>query len=169
MYEVFRHIFGAVRRIWWVRLLIPGIIITSALLTIRRAGHLPRDLQSSTIIMLIVLAELFAKLVSALMFATTVTLVPIAGLRWRQYAFGVAFGFGIYSTAALLATTGFSILGFGYFFSWGWALIIAYSCAVLIWLRFFSATEKPSPPGSGTSVLLFEEELKLYRKLLRRK
>lgn len=167
MYEVFRHIFGDLRRIWWVRLLVPGMFVVSAILTAGRAAHLPPDLHSKAI-MLIVLGELFVKLVGVMMFATTVTLVPIVGLQWRQYAFGVAFGFGVYSTVALLATTRLSILGIGYASFWSWALIVAYSCAVLIWLRFFSATEKPVPPGSGTSLLLFEQELKVYRKLLRR-
>jgi hypothetical protein len=133
MYEVFRKIFGDLRRILWLRL-IPGIIIIMALFATRHTEYLSRDLMTNKAIMLIVVGELSAKFVNVMMFTTTVTLVPITGLRWRQCAFGVAFGFGVFSVATLLATTHLSIWGMGYFLSWGWTLIISYSCAVLIWI-----------------------------------
>jgi hypothetical protein len=117
--------------------------------------------------MAVIVSTSFAvRFLECLLFATLVTLMPVLGLRWRQYAFGIATGFGVYATIALMATARFSILGMKFVFPWGWALLISYTCAVLIWLWFFSVAEKPPPPG-GTSVLAFQE-LKPYRKILRR-
>jgi hypothetical protein len=165
MYEVARRVFGNLGRSWWPRLLFPGMIVVSAILTVGRGAAVPPGL-SNRAMALIILGEIFKNFLEVIMFATLVTLVPVLGLQWRQYAFGVATGFGVYSIVALLTTTRFSVLGLSYYFSWELALIISYSCSVLIWLFFFSAPEKTVPPH-GPSVLSFEE-LNVYRKLLRR-
>jgi hypothetical protein len=165
MYEVSRRTLGNLGRWWWLRALFPLMIVASVVITIGRGTGLPVGLYNRAMV-LIIFSEIAVRFLEVLMFVSLVTLVPVLGLQWRQYAFGIATGFGFYSTVALLTTTRFSILGLDYLFSWGWALIVSYSCAVLIWLCFFSATEKPTPP-SGTPALSFEE-LKLYRKLLRR-
>jgi hypothetical protein len=165
MYEVFRRTLGNLGRWWWLRALFPLLIAVSVLITISRATSLPVGLQNRLMVW-IIFSEIAVRFLQVLMFATLVTLVPVLGVQWRQYAFGIAMGFGFYSTVALLTTTRFSILGQEYVFSWGWALIASYSCAVLIWLLFFSAVERPSTRG-GTPALSLED-LKLYRKLLRR-
>lgn len=165
MYEVSRRVFGNLGRSWWPRLLFPGMIAVSLVLTVGRGSAVPSGLPNRAMA-LIILGEIFIKFLEVIMFATLVTLVPMLGLQWRQYAFGVAIGFGVYATVALLTTTRFSVLGLTYYFSWGWALIFSYSCSVLIWLFFFSAAEKAVPPH-GPSVLSFEE-FNVYRKLLRR-
>ncbi len=165
MYELSRRVFANVGRSWLPRLLFPGTVIASVILTAGRGAALPSGLHNRATV-LIILGEIFVRFLEVIMFATLVTLVPVLGLQWRQYAFGVATGFGVYSIVALLTTTRFSILGLDYYFSWAWALIVSYSCGVLIWLFFFSATEKAEPP-LGPSVLSFEE-LNVYRKFLRR-
>lgn len=165
MYEVSRKTFGNLGRWWWLRALFPILILVSVAITIGRGTGLPVGLYNRTMVA-IVFTEIAVRFLQVLMFATLVTLVPVLGLRWRQYAFGIAAGFGVYSTTALLVTTRFSVFGTSYALSWGWAMIVSYSCAVLIWLSFFSATEQAAPPGK-TPALSFQE-LKLYRKLLRR-
>jgi hypothetical protein len=165
MYEVSRRVFGNIGRSWWPRLLFPGMVVVSVVLTVGRGTSSPSGLHNRAMV-LIILGEIFIRFLEVIMFATLVTLVPVLGLQWRQYAFGVATGFGVYSIVALLTTTRFSVLGLNYYFSWALALIISYSCSVLIWLFFFSAPEKTVPPH-GPSLLSFEE-LNVYRKLLRR-
>lgn len=165
MYEVARRVFGNLGRSWWPRLLFPGMIAVSLILTVGRFSAVPSGLPNRAIT-LILLGEIFISFLEVIMFATLVTLVPVLGLQWRQYAFGVAIGFGVYSTVTLLTTTRFSVLGITYYFSWAWGLVFSYSCCVLIWLFFFSAAEKTVPPY-GPSVLSFEE-FNVYRKLLRR-
>jgi len=165
MYEVARRVFGNLGRSWWPRLLFPGMIGVSLILAVGRTSAVPSGL-SNRALGLIILGEIFIRFLEVIMFATLVTLVPVLGLQWRQYAFGVAIGFGVYSTVALLTTTRFSVLGLTYYFSWSRALVLSYSCSVLIWLFFFSAAEKAVSPH-GPSVLSFEE-FNVYKKLLRR-
>ena len=168
MYEAFKRVFGNLGRSGWPRLVFPIMVVLSAVLTYGRVSAFPMGLHMHNhLINAIILGEIAVRFLECLIFATLVTLVPIVGLQWRQYPFGVAMGFGIYSTTALLTTIRFSILGLEYHFFWGWALIVSYTCAVLIWLWFFSAKEKPSPPGTINPTLAFEE-LKAYRSILRR-
>jgi hypothetical protein len=166
MYEVFRRTFGNLGRFGWPRWIFLVMIVVSAVLTVGRGEGLPSGLPDRTIA-LIILGEIGVRFLQVLMFASLVTLVPLIGLQWKQYAFGIAMGFGVYSTIALLSTTRFSVLGEDYHLSWKWALIISYSCAVLIWLWFFGAAEKPDTPGSATPVLSLAE-LNIYRRLMRR-
>jgi hypothetical protein len=105
--------------------------------------------------------------VQVFIFAGLVTLVPLIGLRWRQYPFGVATGFGLYATVDLLITTKLSDFGTRFTFLWNVASVVAYSLAVSIWIWFFSAPQKaetPSPelPAPSPGVL------KQYKNALRR-
>jgi len=166
MYEVSRSVFVNLGRSWWwPRLLFTGMIVVSAVLTGLRGSALPPGLKYRAM-EFILFGEVFVRFLEVIMFATLMTLVVVLGLQWRQRPFGIAMGFGLYSTIDLLTTTRFSILGIAYYLSWKWALIVSYSCGVLIWLFFFSAPEKTVPPH-GSSVLTFEE-LDAYRKILRR-
>lgn len=166
MLEVFRRVMGNFGRFGWPRYVFPVMLVASVVLTVGRGEGVPSGLHDRTLIF-IILAEIAVRFLQVLMFTALVALVPLVGLQWRQYAFGIAMGFGVYSTTALLTTTRFSVLGQTYHLTWGWALIISYSCAVLIWLWFFSAAEKPAPPSSATPALSLTE-LNLYRRLIRR-
>ena len=90
------------------------------------------------------------RLVQVSIFAGLASMVSLIGLRWRQYPFGVALGFGLYATVMLLATTKFADLGISFKFSWGVISLVAYSVAVLIWIWFFWAPAKVTDPESRT-------------------
>lgn len=166
MYEVFQRVFGNLGRSGWLRLVFPIMVIISGVLSYGCRSAFPMGLHNHLVVV-IVLSEIAVRFLESLIFAVLVTLVPLIGLQWRQYPFGIAMGFGVYSTTALLTTIRLSILGTRYQFVWTWAVLGSYSAAVLIWLWFFSAKEKPAPPGTINPTLSFEE-LKLYRRLLRR-
>ena len=100
-------------------------------------------------------------------FAGLVTLVPLLGLRWRQYPFGVATGFGLYATVSLLTTTAFSDFGTRFTFLWGVTSLVAYSLTVIIWIWFFSAPQKSGIPTPEVSALS-PGDLKKYKDALRR-
>jgi len=165
MYEVVRAALGSLTRAWWVRLIFPVVLVAGIGMSIARANVVPSRL--SGIEFYIAVGEIAVRFVEVFVFAGLVTLVPVVGLRWRQYPFGVATGFGLYATVMLLTTIKFSDFGTTFKLLWGWTSLVAYSVAVLIWIWFFSVPQKkeiPSPELSAPS----PGDLKQYKDALRR-
>jgi hypothetical protein len=69
----------------------------------------------------------------------------ILRLRWRQYPLGIATGFGGYSLVALLMRLKFYDFGTRFRYLFNLTSFVAYSLAVLAWIWFFSAPQKPDP------------------------
>ena len=149
MFEVLHRLLGNLKRGWWRRLIFPIVLSVGVSLSLARAHEVPP--QVGGILSYIVVGEIAVRFVQVIVFAGMVTLVPLLGLRWRQYAFGVAAGFGVYATVALLITIKFSDFGTGFDLFWAATSLVAYSCAVLIWIWFFSVPEKNETPGSRLS------------------
>ena len=165
MYEVVRTIFGNLTRAWWARLIFPAVLVVGVGMSLARAGAVPSRLSGPEFY--IVIGEIAVRFVQVLVFVGLVTLVPVVGLRWRQYPFGIATGFGLYATIMLLTTTKFSDFGTRFKLLWGWTSLVAYSVAVLIWMWFFSVPqtiENPIPDMSAPS----HGDLKQYKDALRR-
>ncbi|MGA7217872.1 MAG: hypothetical protein WBX38_06135 [Candidatus Sulfotelmatobacter sp.] len=115
----------------------------------------------------ILVGEISVRFVQVVVFAGLVTLVPVLGLRWRQYPFGTALGFGLYATISLLINLKLSDFGTRFKYLWDITSLVAYSLAVLIWIWFFSAPQKaetPSPELSAPS----PGDLKQYKDAIRR-
>lgn len=165
MYEVVRAIFGNVTCAWWARLIFPAVLVAGVGMSLARAGAVPSRLSGPEFY--IVVGEIAVRFVQVFVFAGLVTLVPVLGLRWRQYPFGVAMGFGLYATVMLLTTTKFSDFGTRFKYLWGWTSLVAYSVAVLIWIWFFSVPQKVGTPISEMSAIP-PADLKQYKDALRR-
>jgi hypothetical protein len=165
MYEVLRAVLGKLTRARWSRLVFPAVLIAGISLSLARAHAVPA--QFGRVPSYILVGEIAVRFVQVFVFAGLVTLVPLLGLRWRQYSFGVATGFGIYATVALLATTKFSDFGTRFTFLWRVTLLVAYSVAVLIWIWFFSSPQKAESPNPDVSVPS-PGVLKQYLNVLRR-
>ena len=165
MYEVLRTVLGSLTRAWWARLIFPAVLVMGFSLSLARSHEVPHRLVG--ILFNIVLGETAVRFVQVLVFAGLVTLVPLLGLRWRQYSFGVATGFGLYATVMLLATTKYSDFGTRFKFLWDVTSLVAYSLAVLIWIWFFSVPQKAQTPGSELSAPS-PGDLKQYKDALRR-
>src|ERR1700733_1941381 len=150
MYEVLRAVLGNLTRSWWARLIFPIVLLTAIGASVARANAVPVQFDRR-LAFCIVTGEVAVRFVQVFIFAGLVSLVPLLGLRWRQYPFGIAAGFGLYSTIALLVTTKFSDFGTRFTFLWGWTLLVAYSVAVLIWIWFFSVPQKTDTPSSRLS------------------
>jgi hypothetical protein len=163
MYEVFRTVLGKLFRGWRAPAIFLIILAASFGLSFARAHDVPSQLGG--ILFYIVLGETAVRFVQVFVFAGLVTLVPVLGLRWRQYSFGVATGFGLYATVMLLTTVKFSDFGTRFRLLWGWTSVVAYSLTVVIWIWFFSAPQK-----TETSVveLPSPNDLTRYRDALRR-
>jgi hypothetical protein len=166
MLEVFRSVLGNLILVWWGRLIFPAIVFAGFLLSLARAHAAPIQF-SRRLAFYILVGEIAVRFVQVFIFAGLVALVPLLGLRWRQYPFGVATGFGLYATVSLLTTTAFSDFGTRFTFLWGVTSLVAYSVTVLIWIWFFSAPQKsegPSPELSAPS----PGDLNKYKDALRR-
>jgi hypothetical protein len=149
MYEVLRTVLGGLTRAWWARLIFPAVLVAGIGMSLARANVIPSRL--SGIEFYIAVGEIAVRFVQVLVFAGLVTLVPVVGLRWRQYPFGVATGFGLYATVMLLMTIKFSDFGTRFKLLWGWTSLVAYSVAVLIWIWFFSVPQKAQTPSPELS------------------
>ena len=165
MYEVLRTVLGSLTRARWARLIFPVLLVTSIGLSLSRTQAAPTKVGG--LLLYIVIGEITVRFLQVLIFAGLVTLVPILGLRWRQYPFGVATGFGLYATVMLLTTVKFSDFGTRFKLLWGWTSVVAYSVAVLIWIWFFSVPQKAEAPGSKLSAPS-PGDLKQYKDALRR-
>jgi hypothetical protein len=150
MYEVLRTVLGNLSRGWWVRLVFPVLLVAGVGLSLARASSVPSQFGHG-LGFYIVAGEIAVRFVQVFIFAGVVTLVPVLGLRWRQYSFGIASGFGLYATVSLLTTTKLSDFGTRFMFLWNLVSLVAYSLAVLIWIWFFSVPEKNEAPGSRLS------------------
>jgi hypothetical protein len=157
---------GNLTRVWWARLIFFGIVLGSISLGFARNQASAAEL-GGQLMLWIVIGEVAVRFVQVLIFVGLATLVPVLGLRWRQYSFGVATGFGLYSTVALLITTKFSDFGTRFAFLWRVVSVVAYSLAVLIWIWFFSVPQKAETPGSMDSAPP-PGELDRYKEVLRR-
>jgi hypothetical protein len=165
MYEVLRTVLGSLTRAWWARLIFPAVLVAGMGMSAARANVVPSRLGGLEFY--IVLGEIAVRFVQVFVFAGLVALVPLLGLRWRQYPFGVATGFGLYATIMLLTTIKFSDFGTTFKLLWGWTSLVAYSVAVVIWIWFFSVPQRvttPSPELSPPS----PGDLKQYKDALRR-
>jgi hypothetical protein len=169
MYELIHMVLRSLIRTRWGRLIFPAALLVGVVLSLTRAHAAPP--QFSGIRYYIVVGEIAVRCVQVFVFVATVAIVLIFGLRWRQYPFGIATGFGLYSVIALLMTMKFSDFGTSFKFLWGRTLLVAYSFAVLIWIWFFSAPQKPDPGLPALTPEAWKEYqamLDQYLKFLRR-
>ena len=165
MYEVFRSVLGRLFRAWRGPAIFIVILIASFGLSMARSHDVPSRLEG--ILVYIVIGETAVRFVQVIVFAGLVTMLPLLGLRWRQYSFGVATGFGLYATVMLLTTVKFSDFGTRFKLLWGWTSLVAYSLTVVIWIWFFSAPQKSETPTTELSVTS-PGDLSRYKDALRR-
>jgi len=164
MYEVFRAVFGV--RTWWTYLIFPVIVIAAVMLSFVHACAVPP--QVSGLLLYIVTAEIIVRFVQVLIFVWLGALAAFFGLRWRQYPLGIATGFGLYATVALLSTIRFSDFGTRFKFSWGVTSLVAYSVAVMIWIWFFRVPQEEEPPLDPKLVAHYIAVLEQYMGWMRR-
>jgi hypothetical protein len=165
MHEVLQTVLGSLTRAWWARLILPAVLVAGIGMSVARASLVPSRLTG--ILFYIAVGEIAVRFVQVFVFAGLATLVPVVGLRWRQYPFGIATGFGLYATVMLLTTTKFSDFGTRFKFLWGVTSLVAYSVAVLIWIWFFSVPQKIQTLSSKLSAPS-PGELEQYKDALRR-
>jgi hypothetical protein len=163
---VLRAAAGNLTRARWVRLTFPAIFAAGVGLSLARS-HSSSTEFSHGFAFYIVAGEVAVRFVQVFIFAGLVSSIPLLGLRWRQYPFGIAAGFGLYATVSLLVTAKLSDFGTRFMFLFNAVSLVAYSLAVLIWIWFFSAPQKVETPKAEMSAPS-PGDLKQYKDALRR-
>ncbi len=165
MYEVCRGVFQYLGRVWWVRVIFPVLVLIAVGLTLSRIGQQPPG--TDAIMAGAVGIELGLRFLQVLTFVTSIVLVALFGLRWRQHHFGISSGYGVYAAVNLFTTTRYYESGTRFTFLWGWVSVITYTVAVLIWLWYFSTPIKAVAPSSDEPPLSLQD-LERYRDIARR-
>jgi hypothetical protein len=164
MHEVFRAVLRA--RLWWTYLIFPAIVLAAFALSLAHAHAVPPRVGG--FLYYIVTGEIAVRFVQVLMFVGLGALAAFFGLRWRQYPLGIAAGFGLYSTVALLSTIKFSDFGTRFAFWWDMTSVVSYSWAVLIWIWFFRVPQEEEPPLDPELVAHYTAVLNQYLDWIRR-
>jgi hypothetical protein len=165
LYEIFRHVFGDVATPLWRYGILMLFVTLAVLLTLTRSTHPFAGVGAFAPTVLV--AELGVRFLQVLMFVLLLVLAAFYGLRWRQPAFGICAGYGIYASVNLLTTTKYYESGTEFTYLWGWVSVITYTIAVLIWLLYFAAPiEEETLRGKGPP--LSAQELERYKEIVRR-
>ncbi|MGD0570565.1 MAG: hypothetical protein ABSA78_19350 [Candidatus Sulfotelmatobacter sp.] len=164
MHEVFRAVVRA--RSWWTYLIFPAIVITAVALSLAHAHAVPPKVGG--LLLYIVTGEIVVRFVQVLIFLGVGALAAFLGLRWRQYPLGIAAGFGLYSTVALLTMIKFSDFGTRFRFLFNLISLVAYSVAVLVWIWFFRVPQEEESPLDPELVSRYTAVLEQYLGWIRR-
>ncbi|HEY1465131.1 MAG TPA: hypothetical protein VGF44_17075 [Terriglobales bacterium] len=142
LYEVYKAVFGNLKRASWFRAIFPVAVVGALALTFLHAPGLFSGPQST--LNVITASEMAVRMLQVGLFVILIGSVALFGLRWRQQAFGISAGYGIYASVCLLASTKLYEIGTNFEQVWGIATVLSYTIAGLIWVWFFSS--KPEPP-----------------------
>jgi hypothetical protein len=166
MYEVCRVVFRNLGKARWLQAVFILLAIISVSLTLGRTSK-PLPGAEHSLMTWVVGAELGLRFFQVLIFVMLSALVALLGLRWRQHAFGISAGYGIYAAVNLFTTTRFYEFGTRFTFMWGFVSVITYTIAVLIWLWYFSTPiRKVAVSSEGPPLSL--QDLERYKDTARR-
>jgi len=166
MYEICRIVFRNLGKAPWLRAVFVSLAVASVILTLgRTSGQLPGA--ERTLMTWVIGAELGLRFFQVLMFVMLLVLVGALGLRWRQHAFGISAGYGIYAAVNLFTTTRYYEFGTRFTFVWGVVSLITYTMSVVIWLWYFSTPIEEVTVGSEEPPLSLQD-LERYKDTARR-
>jgi hypothetical protein len=169
VYEVFYRVFRNFYAIRGFRLLFPFIgILMLAIALLRALFWPPPDLDPlySAILNL----EIAVGFLQVGIFALFFVLVRFFRLQWRQYALGIALGFGIVGTGNLTAFLLRSEIGTRFEKVFATVVPVVYIIAVVVWLLAFIKPQPPHPWQDGGPALDPVElitELRQYTKVVK--
>lgn len=144
IHEVFRRVFGNFTSLPWFKFLLPlvglGMFAISVLIPIvHRAVETPPLLEG------IYSLQIAVRCLQIGVFFLIFFLARAFDLDYRQYAFGIAAGFGIASGGILLGTLVRTGLGLKSLMFFQYVPIVAYCVAVAVWLASFVRVEPEDP------------------------
>ena len=169
IYEVFRNVFENFRHLVWFKFLLP--ITAAVMLGIAILIPLVHPaVETEPLLQGIFGLQVAVRCLQLGVFFLTFLLARIFDLDYRQYAFGIAAGFGIAAAGILLGTLVRTGLGLRFVMYFRYVPSVAYCMAVTVWLVSFVRVEPQDPFGDFRHLFtpeLFLGRLEKYKKDVR--
>ena len=144
IHEVFRQVFENFKGLPWFKFLLPtvglGMLAISALIPI-----VHRAVETAPILEGIYSLQIAVRCLQIGVFFLIFFLARVFELDYRQYAFGIAAGFGIAAAGILLGTLVRTGLGLKFLMFFRYVPPVAYCIAVTVWLVSFVRVEPEDP------------------------
>ena len=144
IHEVFRRVFENFKSLPWFKFLLPmvglGMLAISALISI-----VHRAVETVPLLEGIYSLQIAVRCLQIGVFFLIFFLARAFQLDYRQYAFGIAVGFGIAAGGILLGTLVRTGLGLKSLMFFQYVPIVAYCIAVTVWLMSFIRPEPEDP------------------------
>ena len=144
IYEVFRNVFENFHQLAWFKFLLP---ITAAMM-LGIAVLIPivhRAVDTEPLLEGIFALQIAVRCLQLGVFFLIFFLARVFDLDYRQYAFGIAAGFGIAAAGILLGTLVRTGLGLKFLMFFKYIPSMAYCIAVTVWLASFVRAEPEDP------------------------
>jgi len=144
VFEVFGHVFEAFNHIGWFRFLLPvtGAIMLAIAILIPIV-HPAVD--TEPLLQGILFLQIAVRCLQLGIFFLIFFLARFFDLDYRQYAFGIAAGFGIAAAGILLGTLVRTGGGLKFLIFFQYASSVSYCVAVIVWLASFIRPEPDDP------------------------
>lgn len=144
IYEVFRRVFEAFNSQAWFKFLLP--ITGAIMLVIAILIPLARPaVQTESLLKVIFFLQIAIRCLQLGIFFLIFWLARFFDLDYRQYAFGIAAGFGIAAAGILLGTLVRTGFGLKFLIFFRYAPSVSYCVAVTVWLASFIRPEPDDP------------------------
>lgn len=144
IYEVFRHVFENFHNLAWFKFLLP---VTAAIM-LGIAVLIPivhPAVDTEPLLEGIFALQIAVRCLQLGVFFLIFFLARVFDLDYRQYAFGIAAGFGIAAAGILLGTLVRTGLGLKFLMFFKYIPSMAYCIAVTVWLASFVRAEPEDP------------------------
>lgn len=154
--EIFPYLFRGFHRMPQFRLAlwtVAGLMLLLSIFHSMFASNVSGDRP----VAVIVAVEIGVRYLQGSIFVFFVIMASFHDIRWRRYAFGIVFGFGLLAASRLTAVLLRSEFGMRFKFVFEWMPGVVYILAVLVWLFTFLKPETPDPTDSIGSPLSPEE------------
>ncbi len=169
IYEVFRHVFENFYSMPWFKFMLPVVGATMLGISILvPIVHTP--VQTEPLLVTIFSMQIAVRCLQLGVFFLIFFLARVFDLDYRQYAFGIAAGFGIAAAGILLGTLVRTGGGLKFLIFFQYVPSVAYCVAVTVWLASFVRPEPDDPFRNFRHLFtpeLFLEQLERYKQEVR--
>jgi hypothetical protein len=169
IYEVFRHVFENFHHLRWFKFLLPiTVALMLAIAILIPLVH--RAVDTEPLLESIFIVQVAVRCLQLGVFSLIFFLARVFDLDYRQYAFGIAAGFGIAAAGILLGTLVRTGLGLKFLIYFKYVPSVTYCIAVTVWLASFVRAEPDDPFRDFRHMFtpeLFMGQLERYKQQVR--